>query len=120
MEVDEHFVTRHLKPEGGQHSPHRDEQLEWTKHSCSRSLMPFMAGHKRDRVIVKRMTTNLARERQSVCVEEEDLDTFSSSPTDLDPECVCDHEGCRRFVTRKEDDNGGNCETVCGAASNAG
>ena len=38
--------------------------------------MPFMNGRQNDRVIVKRMTTYLARERQNVFVEMEELEKF--------------------------------------------
>ena len=38
----------------------------------------------RDRVIVKRMITYVARERQKVFVEEEELETYISSPTDTE------------------------------------
>ena len=53
------------------------------------------------------MTTYLARERQSVFVEEEELETSMSSPTDTEgivvilAQRVCDHVGRRRFVIRK-------------------
>ena len=58
----------------------------------------------RDRVIVKRMTTYFARERQIVEVEE--LGTYISSPTDTESiigiltHSVCDHFGRRRFATK--------------------
>ena len=61
----------------------------------------------RDRVIVMRMTTCLARGRQNVFVEMEELEKYILSPTDTEGIIgvlalrPCDHEGRRIFVAAK-------------------
>ena len=73
------------------------------------------------------MTTYLAKERQNVFVEMEELEKYVSSLIDAQgilgvlSWSACDHEGRNIFVAmkKKEDGAGGNCEAVCGVASNA-
>ena len=61
----------------------------------------------RDRVIVMRMTTCLARGRQNACVEMEELEKNILSPIEIDDLIgvlalrPCDHEGRRIFVAAK-------------------
>ena len=61
----------------------------------------------RDRVVVKRMATCLARERQNVFVETEELEKCTLSPIEIEgligvfAWSACDHEGRRRLVPVK-------------------
>ena len=61
----------------------------------------------RDRVIVMRMTTYLARGRQNAFVEMEELEKYILSPIDIDDLIgvstwsPCDHEGRRIFVAAR-------------------
>ena len=62
----------------------------------------------RDRVVIKRMIVYLARERQNVFVEMEELETYISGPTDNEgiigvfAWCACDHEQRTKFAVKRK------------------
>ena len=68
--------------------------------------MPCMPGQPRDRVIIKQMTTFLAKERPDV-VEMEELEKYRSGPIDTEgiigvvAWSACAHEERRRCVATK-------------------
>ena len=110
-----------LPKEAEQYDLHKDQQWKLMLHSYSRSFDAVYAWTSRDRVIIKKMTAYLARERQDVFVEMEEMEKHMLSPADTEGNIgvlawgACEHQGRRRLVAveREEDDAGGNCETVC-------
>ena len=79
----------------------------FTTHSHSFSFNVVYAWTSRDGVIIDRMITYLARERQNVFVEVEELETYILSSKDTEGIIgvlvwsACDHEGRRRSVAIK-------------------
>ena len=112
----------YTQPDPLQETPRERTAMEIDPAHLLPELGAVVAWTPRDRVIVKWMTRCLARERQCVFVEEEEMETYRLSPTNAEgtlgvfARSVCAHEGRRRFVATKVNKTTpvANGEAVCG------